>query len=690
MGLLSGFGRRVPMILQSEAPECGIACVAMIASYHGHATDLISMRTRLSPSLKGITLLQVSQVAETMGLASRGVKADIPALGKLQLPAILHWDMNHFVVLTAADAKSITVNDPGRGVRKLSLAEVGKHYTGVAMEFTPTPSFTKQDERKQIGATQLLSVGSGLGGAIAQLVLLSLAIEVFAIAMPFLLQLTVDRVLVGRDKDFLTVLGVAFIALVVIQVVVTAVRAWVGVYLSTRFNLRLLTVLFNHLLRLPLAWFEKRNIGDIVGKFRSVDAIQKTLSTTFVETFVDGVMVLITLAVMAYYSLKLTAVVVIVAVLYAVLRWVLYFPQRYATDEQLAHEAKASTHFIETLRGMMAIKLNMRENERRVAYQNLVVEHINANVQVQRVGIFQRGAHGLIFGVESVVVIWMAALLVLEGAFSVGMLYAFIGFKLVFLSRVNNLIEKFNEFRMLDLHAERIADIALAEPEAGGLSIGTVAAVAGAQREPISIEARNLGYAYGPEGYVFRNVNLKIEAGESVALVGPSGCGKTTLIKVLLGLLPATEGEVLVNGRPLKDWDMAYYRTLVAGVMQDDQLFVGSVADAIAFGGEYDMAAIEACARAADIHDDIVKMPMGYSTFVGALGSSLSGGQKQRVLLARALYRNPTMLFLDETLDQVDVQQEECIRNAISERVSSLVLVSHRGANPAFRQIRLF
>jgi ATP-binding cassette subfamily B protein RaxB len=188
---------------------------------------------------------------------------------------------------------------------------------------------------------------------------------------------------------------------------------------------------------------------------------------------------------------------------------------------------------------------------------------------------------------------------------------------------------------------------------------------------------------------VFRNVNLKIEAGESVALVGPSGCGKTTLIKVLLGLLPPSEGDVLVNGRPLKDWDMAYYRTLVAGVMQDDQLFVGSVADAIAFGGEYDMAAIEACARAADIHDDIVKMPMGYSTFVGALGSSLSGGQKQRVLLAGALYRNPTMLFLDETLDQVDVQQEERIRNAISARVSSLVLVSHRGANPAYRQIAL-
>lgn len=683
MGMLSGlFGRRVPMILQSEAPECGIACVAMIASYHGHETDLIAMRTRLSPSLKGITLKQVSQVAETMGLASRGVKAEMTALGKLQLPAILHWDMNHFVVLTEVTAKSITVNDPGRGVRKLSVAEVGKHYTGVAMEFTPTPSFRRVDERKEISATQLLSVGSGLFGALMQLVLLSFAIEVFAIAMPFFLQLTVDRVLVGRDRDFLTVLGVAFIALVVIQVVVSAVRAWVGVYLSTRFNLRLLTVLFNHLLRLPLGWFEKRNVGDIVSKFRSVDAIQKTLSTTFVETFIDGVMVVITLAVMTYYSALLTGVVIFAALLYALVRWALFYPQRNATDEQLAHEGKAGSHFIETLRGMMAIKLNLRENERRAAYQNLVVEHINASAVVQQVGIVQRGAQSLIFGVESVVVIWLAAILVMEGKFSVGMLYAFIGFKLLFLTRVNNLVEKWNEFRMLDLHAERIADIALAEPEANAATIGSIAATSqhglAGGKEPLSIVAKDLGYAYGPEGFAFRHVNLEIKPGESVALVGPSGCGKTTLLKVLLGLLPPTEGQVIVNDRDLRDWDMVQYRSLIGAVMQDDQLFVGSIADAIAFGGEFDMQAIEDVARAADIHDDIMKMPMGYSTFVGALGSSLSGGQKQRVLLARALYRRPTLLILDETLDQVDQEQEARIRVGIATLVDAVVFVSHR------------
>lgn len=681
------FGRRVPVILQSEAPECGIACLAMVASFHGHLTDLSAMRLRLSPSLKGVTLKHISQVAESMGLAARGVQVPLESLGKLQLPAVLHWDMNHFVVLTKVSGKHVYLHDPGRGKRRLSFAEASRHFTGVAMEFTPNQNFQRVDEREKVSAWQLLSAGSGLGGTVAQLVLLSLALEVFAITMPFFLQMVVDRVLVGRDVDLLTILGIAFGSLVLIQVVVTAVRAWVGVYLSTRFNLRLLTTLFNHLLKLPLAWFEKRNIGDIVSKFRSVDAIQKTLSTTFVETFIDGVMVLITLAVMTFYSAKLTAVVVIAALLYALLRWYFFYPQRYATDEQLAHEAKASTHFIETLRGMMALKLNMRENERRGAYQNLVVDQINAGVKVQTVGIFQRASNSLIFGIESIVVVWLGALLVMEGKFSVGMLYAFLGFKLVFLSRVNNLIDKWNEFRMLDLHAERIADIALADAE-GHSGAATIFTETG---EPLSIEARNLGYAYGPEGYAFRNVSLEIKPGERVAIVGPSGSGKTTLLKVLLGLLPPTEGQVLVNGRDLRDWDLGQYRSKVAAVMQEDQLFVGTIEDNISFfDADHDPERVRECARLAQVESEIGSTPMGFNTIVGSLGMSLSGGQKQRVMLARALYRRPHILFLDETLDQVDAGQEQLIRTQIADRVSSTVFVSHRAESvEGARVIRL-
>lgn len=668
------FSRGVPIILQSEAPECGIACLAMIASYHGHLTDLSAMRLRLSPSLKGVTLKHIAQIAETMGLTARGVQIPLEGLTKLQRPALLHWDMNHFVVLVAATAKHLVVHDPARGRRKLTYAEASRHFTGVAMEFTPGTGFRKTDEREKVSAWQLLGVASGLRGALLQLVVLSLALEVFAIAMPFFLQLVVDRVLVGRDREFLTVLGLGFATLVLIQVAVTAVRAWVGVYLSTQFNLRLLTALFNHLLRLPLAWFEKRHIGDIVSKFRSVDAIQKTLTTNFVETFIDGIMVLVTLAVMVFYSLKLTLVVAGAAALYAALRWVFYYPQRYATDEQLAHEAKSSTHFIETLRGMLAIKLNLREAERRSAYQNLIVDQINAGVKVQNVGIAQRAANGLIFGLESVIVIWLGALLVMDGVFSVGMLYAFLGFKLVFLTRINNLIDKWNEFRMLDLHAERVADIALAEPDgtrSSGLPMG--------EQDSLEIEVRNLGFAYGPEGLVFKGVNANIRKGETLAVVGPSGCGKTTLIKVLLGLLPPTEGQVLVNGRDLKDGDLGQYRRQVAAVMQEDQLFAGTIEDNISFFDvEHDPAWVRECARMACVDTDIQAAPMGYNTIVGSLGMTLSSGQKQRVLLARALYRRPKVLFLDEAFDQLDLDNENRVKTQLASLGIGLVIVSHR------------
>src|SRR5688572_16216192 len=307
------FWQRVPVVLQSEAPECGIACLAMVASFHGHRTDLSAMRLRMSPSLKGITLKNIAQIAETMGMTARGVQVPLESLGKLRLPAVLHWDMNHFVVLAEVSGRRIVVHNPARGKRKLTLEEASRHFTGVAMEFTPNASFQPKDEREKIHSWQLLSAASGMKGTIAQILVLSLALEVFAIAMPFFLQLVVDRVLVGRDRDLLTVLGVAFGALVVISVAVTAVRAWVGVYLSTNVNLKLLTTLFNHMLRLPLAWFEKRNIGDIVSKFRSVDAIQRTITTTFVETAVDGVMVVLTLGVMLFYSPALTGIVVVAA-----------------------------------------------------------------------------------------------------------------------------------------------------------------------------------------------------------------------------------------------------------------------------------------------------------------------------------------------------------------------------------------
>jgi len=666
-------GRRVPMILQSEAPECGIAVVAMIASYHGFRTDLSAMRLRLAPSMKGVTLKHIHAIAETMNLSARGVKVQLNGLAQLKLPAILHWDMNHFVVLTKVAGDRITVNDPARGRRVLKLAEVSDHYTGVAMELTPATGFAPRDEREKISAWQLVKTAKGLRGAIVQVLLLSLVLEILAIASPFFLQIIVDRVVVGRDRDLLAVLGIGFALLAVMIAIITGLRAWLGVYISTRLNLQLLDTLFARLLRLPLAWFEKRHIGDIVSRFRSVDAIQRTLSLTFLETLMDGVMVAVTLAVMLWYSGALTLVVVIAALLYGALRWAMYGPQRRATDERIVHEAKAATHFIETLRGMMAIKLNLRESERRAAYLNHVVDQTNADVRVQNLALLQRATNVLIFGLENVLVIWLGANAVLEGQLSVGMLFAF----LLFITRVNNLVDKTIEFRMLDLHADRVADIALATTESAGEmpAVARADAPAGA----FVLDACGLGFAYGIEGFVFRGMNFHARPGETVAIVGPSGSGKTTLVKVLAGLLDRTEGTLTAAGRDIRDWDKAAYRSRIGVVMQDDHLFVGTIEDNISFfDPQHDAARARECAKLAMIDEDIVAMPMGYNTIVGSLGVALSGGQRSRVLLARALYRKPQILFLDETFDQLDLARERAITDGLRHTGIGLVIVSHR------------
>jgi ATP-binding cassette subfamily B protein RaxB len=671
--MLNPFLRRVPLILQSEAPECGIACVAMIAGYHGFRTDLSAMRMRLSPSMKGVTLQHIAAIAGTMKMSMRGVQAPLQGLGRLRLPAILHWDMNHFVVLTRVDANRITVHDPARGKRVLPLSEASRHYTGVAAELMPSVGFEPRDEREKITAWQLMGSLHGMQSTIAQVILLSLVLEVFAIASPFFVQIVVDRVIVGRDEDLLTLLGLGFGLLVLMQVATTAVRGWLGVYLSTSLNMRLLDALFGQLLRLPLVWFEKRNIGDIVSRFRSVDAIQRTLTLTFLESAIDGAMVVLTVIVMFWYSPLLASIVLAAAALYGLARWAFYGPQRRALDEQLVHEGRAATHFIETLRGMMAIKLNLREAARRAAYQNLVVEQVNAGVTVQNLSLLHRASNGLIFGLENVSVIWLGTVLVMDGRFSVGMLFGFLSFKLLFLTRVNNLVDKAIDFRMLDLHAERIADIALAAPEP------SQPAGAHAPDAPLQILAHGLGFAYGVEGFAFRNVEFSVRPGETVAIVGPSGSGKTTLVKVLVGLLDRTEGLVEANGRDLRDWDRSAYRARLGVVMQDDQLFVGTLEDNISFfDPQYHPQLVRAVAAMAGIDDEIMKMPMQYNTIVGSLGTALSGGQKQRVLLARALYRRPHIVFLDEAFDQLDLAREREITDRLKKWGVGLVIVSHR------------
>jgi len=676
-------GRRLPVLLQTEAAECSLACLAMVSGYWGHRIDLASMRRRFSVSLKGATLKGLIAMARSLNLQTRPLKLELQNLRDLKLPCILHWDMNHFVVLKAITRGGAVIHDPTVGERRIPSAELSKHFTGIALELTPTRAFKKAKEVQEFTLMSLMGRVVGLRRGLFQLLMLGVALQVCVLAIPFYMQWIVDEALIASDKDLIIVLGLGFLLLVVVQTAISAVRSWVTTALATNLNFQWLGNAFSHLMTLPLPYFEKRHLGDIVSRFGSIQTIQKSLTTQFVEGVIDGMLVIATLIVMLLYSPQLTAVACIAVVLYALIRWSNFRALRDATAEQIIHAARQQTHFLESARGVQSVRLFGRSEERRIGWMNAVVDQFNADLRISRLSILQQAANTLLFNAERVIVIWLAALAVLDTRFSVGMLFAFISYKDQFSQRIAALIDKLFELRMLRLHGERVADIVLTEPEQEHLDAET-----DPDRIDPSIEVRNLSFRYSDaEPYVLQALNLVIPNGQCLALTGASGCGKTTLVKLLLGLLEPTEGEILVGGVKLRQLGLQGYRNLVGTVMQDDQLFSGSIADNISFFDPApNQSQVESCASLAAIHAEIGAMPMGYNTLVGDIGTGLSGGQKQRILLARALYKEPKVLVLDEATSHLDIWNEQLVNASIKQISLTRIIVAHRPETIAMAQ----
>ncbi len=669
-----GWRRRLPMLLQTEAAECGVACLAMVANFHGHDVDLAGLRRRFSTSLKGVTLARVITMAAQLGFACRPLKLDMGDLTQLGTPCMLHWDLNHFVVLRRAGPRGIVIHDPAHGIRKLSLKETSDHFTGAALELSPARDFAPVRERQVVSLRTLTGRVRGLVPALVQILLLALALEVFALAAPFYLQWVMDQVLVSTDQDLLTLLGLGFIGIAVFSAAITAARSWAVTCLGATLNVQWASNLFGHLMRLPLDWFEKRHVGDVVSRFGSIQSIQRTLTTQFVGSLLDGLMSLVTVVVMALYSVRLTALVLGLFVAYGLIRWIFFNPLRRASEDQIVHAARQQSELLESIRGAMPIKLANKEGERLSRYANATVSAVNRDIGIQRLGIAFTLGNQLMFGIGRVAMIWIAAMLTLKNEFSAGMMIAFIAYADQFTGRAARLIDKWVDFSMLKLHAERVADIALSVPER--LAEATWS---GPVPEAV-IELCNVSFRYAEgEPWILRHCSLRIEAGESVAIVGPSGCGKSTLAKIALGLLEPIEGEVRFGGIDIRKLGLDTYRSWVGAVMQDDQLFAGSIGDNIAFfDPDTASARIEAAARLAAVHEDIAAMPMGYQSLVGDMGSSLSGGQKQRVILARALYRRPRLLVLDEATSHLDVERERLVNAAVQRLRITRIVIAHR------------
>ncbi|MEJ6007738.1 peptidase domain-containing ABC transporter [Paucibacter sp. AS339] len=668
--------------LQSESSECALASLVMICSAHGLHQDIADLRRRFPVSLKGASLQQLISHAAALGFSSRPLRLDLDELGELQTPCILHWDLNHFVVLKkrVRGGRSALILDPAVGERRLSMSEISRHFTGVALELSPNAEFKSQAPAARVSLRALTGRLMGLKRSLLQIFAVAVVLEMFAIVAPLFNQMVVDDVLASGDRDLLAVLVIGFGLLLVVQTSIGLARSWMVMVLGQTLSLQWMSNVFAHLVLLPVDFFEKRHLGDITSRFGAVNAIQKTLTTAAIEAVLDGLMAVAALVMMLIYAPTLCAVTVTAVAAYGLLRWVAYRPFRDAAAERLVVAAKENTHFLETLRAIAPLKLFGREEERRARWQNLIVDVQNRDVRTAKMSIGFTTANTFIFGIENLLVLWLGAKLIMTGqqagavTMTVGMLFAYLSYKGQFTGRVSALINYAVELKMLGLHAERLADIALEPPEKDD-------APANDLRHLVpSIELKDVSFRYGEgEPWILRNANFRVDAGESVAVTGPSGAGKTTLLKIALGLLKPSEGEVLFGGMPVRQLGLQNFRRQVGTVMQEDALLTGSLSDNIAFFDvQADQARIQACAELAQLHADICRMPMGYQTLVGDLGSGLSGGQKQRLLLARALYKMPRILALDEATSHLDLQNERAVTAALSNLPLTRLIIAHR------------
>ena len=675
MALLNLSGaRRLPMLRQAEAAECGLACVGMVAGAHGFQTDLPTLRRQFPISLKGATLRDVIEIANQIGLGSRALRCEPAELRELRTPAILHWDMNHFVVLKRATRKYIEIHDPARGLLKFKLADASKHFTGVALELTPSTGFQKKREINPVKLFSLVKLDNTALSALAQGLALSLFLQVFVLLGPYYMQFVIDEAILKGDVSLLAAIAIGFALLKLFEAFATVVRGLVFQFISNVVGYDMQASLFRHMIRLPLPYFHRRHIGDIQQRFQSLMPIQQFIANGAIGALIDGVLGIFLGIMLFLYDATLGLAVCGFILAYAALRFGFLSLSKRLSGDLLVTDAKEQTKFLETLRAMQTIKVAGIETPREALWRNLAADSLNAQIRVGNLNIGYGALSQTLMGASNILVVYLAASNAIGGAMTVGMITAFIAYKGQFEQRLMGLLEQYIQFKLLDVHLERVSDIALQAKEPG------LDAPALKRKLEGRVTLENVFFRYAPfEPDILRGASVDIAPGEFVALTAPSGAGKSTLLRLLIGLYEPSHGRVLFDGIDTKRLGHGQIRQQLGVVMQDDTLLAGSIGENISlFDERPDHERIRWAAETASIHSEIEAMPMGYRSLVGDMGTTLSGGQQQRVMLARALYRRPRILVMDEGTSALDIAMERRVNSALKELRITRIVAAHR------------
>ena len=674
-GLL--LSQRLPLVLQREASDCGLACLTMLANFYGKLYGLETMRQLSGLSSQGASVRDLMAAGERVQLRSRALRLEPADLPQLTLPAVLHWDTDHFVVLQAVGRTCITIHDPAVGVKRYNKRELDRHFTGVALEFQPRAEFDtgKDPDRKPALIFRRLIAGvPDIGRSLVPILLLSVLIQMLALLTPLYLQLVIDQGIIKGDLPLVLMLALMFGVLMLARVLLSHVRGLLLLCTSNRLGYSLLGETFHHLLRLPLSFFERRELGDVVSRFSSLDKIKQMVTGEMITVLVDGIFSLLTVLLLFAYQPVLAMIPLLAVVLYGMLRFSTLSMEKQKRLKVIELEARHQTRFMENIRSIATVKINGMESERESDWSQRYSQFINSGFSLGHLQLRLGSAEAIILGTESLLVIYLASQLVVSNELTLGQMMSFVFLKQHFLGSILAMIPKVGELRLMNLELERIADIRLAEVEPG-LQQATLF------NPPVvgHILIRDLGFSYpGSRGFAFEKLSLDIPAGKITVLTGCSGSGKSTLLKLILGLESVQTGSLTVDGWQHSERCPRRFREQVSALLHDDGLMSGTLSFNINLGVDAgNQARLQHACQQAGIEPLIAMLPMGYATRVGELGSQFSAGQLRRLLIARALYRLPRLLILDETLTHLgQVAALEMIA-MLRELAITVIVVSH-------------
>ncbi|MDE9566559.1 peptidase domain-containing ABC transporter [Xenorhabdus bovienii] len=601
---------------------------------------------------------------------------DVDEINLLKKPCILHWDMNHFVVLEKTNKNKFFIFNPEKGEEVLSIHEISKHFTGVAIELTPVPKFKKKSAnyKRTIKLVDLFKSSKGLPSALLKIFTISILIESIALTIPIGIQLIMDHVIVTKDVLLLSSICIFLIFFTLVKTFSDVIRSYMSLSINIILDMQWKNSLFGHLLKIPLDYFSSRKLGDIQSRFNSIEDIRETFCNNIVNLIIDFLMIIGLLSMMIIYGGGLTIVVILFSVLYFMVKLSIYRIYKKASDKKIRNEATINSFFMESLYSMPTIKVLGILNNRKRIYSDKVKSLNKSEIKKKKIEIFTNAISSIIIALDQIIILWIGSYLVINNSITIGMFIAFNTYRGQFSDRVTNVINKSIELKLLSLHNERLSEIALQEKEIFKNDTNVE------NNKMASLELSNVSYMYdGASHSVISDFSIKIDEGESVAIIGPSGTGKSTLIKIMCGLIKPQSGEVLFNNSDIYLLGINNYRKNISCILQEDKLFSGSIAENISgFDDDIDMDYVVECAIKANIHSEIASFPMGYYTQLSELGGSISGGQKQRIMIARALYKNPKIIFMDEATSHLDTNNESFINKFISNLNMTRIIVAHR------------